>query len=287
MFQRVFVRHGTLCGRWRQQTDGLPIWCLPVRAFHSSDSFPNIRHECQDGGSARIRWLEPACRCDYGIEFCTQDYLLRAIFVPTNDRNLVHIALLRAPPHVSSLSCSAVGFNRAHDNLSVQSVEQTLMEFAPEFRRYILMRVHADDDFRSLEFFKSMFDAVGDVGSDAHLRLIITSAELAYWVIRSSNCFPCCWLYRILTSSYTTFSPTIPRFNFVFRISIAKFTSRLAYSDILQDQNLSSSVSLFSCGNSLSRRMIRLAELSVTRVEMTHVNKIMMMTPLSISSLTR
>ena len=34
-----------------------------------------------------------------------------------------------------------------HDNLTAQSVEQTLVELSPELRRNLRMHVHADNDF--------------------------------------------------------------------------------------------------------------------------------------------
>ena len=58
-----------------------------------------------------------------------------------------------------------------HDNLSVQTVEQALVELAPELWRHLFVLVHADDDFAGAELLEGMFDAVGNVGGDAHLCL--------------------------------------------------------------------------------------------------------------------
>jgi hypothetical protein len=46
---------------------------------------------------------------------------------------------------------SADGIERlldaSHDNLTAQSVEETLVELSPELRRNLRVHVHADDDF--------------------------------------------------------------------------------------------------------------------------------------------
>ena len=60
-----------------------------------------------------------------------------------------------------------------HDNLTVQSVEETLVELSPEAcrRASACSSVQSYQDFAGTEFLESMLDAVGDVGRYAHLCL--------------------------------------------------------------------------------------------------------------------
>ncbi len=58
-----------------------------------------------------------------------------------------------------------------HEDLTVETIEQTLMELSPEFGRHVLVHVHANEDLRGLKLLEGVLDAVGDVGRHAHLRL--------------------------------------------------------------------------------------------------------------------
>ena len=58
-----------------------------------------------------------------------------------------------------------------HDNLTVESVEQTLMELAPELLRHLRVHVHTDENLSGTEFLVGMAYAVGYVGSHTHLGL--------------------------------------------------------------------------------------------------------------------
>ena len=58
-----------------------------------------------------------------------------------------------------------------HDDLAVQSIDQTLMKLPPEFLRHLRVRVHANDDFAGTKLLKSVLDAIGDVHRNAYLGL--------------------------------------------------------------------------------------------------------------------
>ena len=58
-----------------------------------------------------------------------------------------------------------------HDNLAVESVEETLVEVSPELVGLVGVHVHAYEYLRSLKLLEGMLDAVGYVGGYAHLSL--------------------------------------------------------------------------------------------------------------------
>ena len=58
-----------------------------------------------------------------------------------------------------------------HDYLRVESVEEALVELAPELLRHLRVHVHSDEDVGGAELLEGVAYAVGDVGRHAHLRL--------------------------------------------------------------------------------------------------------------------
>ena len=59
----------------------------------------------------------------------------------------------------------------SHYYLRVQSIEQALVERSPELLRHLWVHVHSNEDVRGAKLLESMFYAIGNVGSHAHLSL--------------------------------------------------------------------------------------------------------------------
>ncbi|CUQ64152.1 Uncharacterised protein [Segatella copri] len=91
-------------------------------------------------------------------------------------------------------------------------------------------------------------------------------------------------------SSYTTFRQTSPLFSFWFLTRKARLIRLSAYSGYFTGMRIFSSLAFLvssASGSSLSRRIIFLELQSVSIEEMTQVQRIIITTPFSMSSLTR
>ena len=117
---------------------------------------------------------------------------------------------------------------------------------------------------------------------------IRTFASDAAFVACSSSWRPKAWFFCTLSSSSTTLSPIIPRFRASLRIKIARLTNVFMLPWYFSGSSIFSSSPTFSSSwMTLSLRAIFWEANSVINEEMTHVKRIIITTPLSISASTR